>query len=217
MVAKKPREFDPGAFLDASGVPKTVMAYDQGQSIYEQGAASESVMFIKKGEVRLSVTSKRGREVVVAVLGAGAFFGEGALAGQPLRIGSATAHTASAVIVIGKADMKRLLHEEHDLSDGFIAHLLTRNVRIEEDLLDQLFNSAEKRLARTLLLLARYGEEHPPQRLIPMVSQDTLAEMVGTTPSRVTFFMNRFKKLGFISVDGGLTINSSLLSVVLHD
>ncbi len=217
MAAKKPRPFDPEAFLDASGVPKTVLAYQQGQSIYVQGAACEAVMYVKKGEVKLSVISKTGREAIVAILGAGNFFGEGALAGQPVRIGSATAHTASTVIAIDKADMKRLLHEEHVLSDGFIAHLLTRNVRIEEDLIDQLFNSAEKRLARTLLLLARYGEEHRPQRVIPKISQETLAEMVGTTRSRVNFFMNRFKALGFISVDGGLTVNNSLLSVVLHD
>ena len=217
MVPKKSRPFDPEAFLDASGVPKTVSAYEQGQSIYNQGAACDAVMYLKKGEVRLSVISKTGREAIVAILGVGNFFGEGALAGQPVRIGSATAHTPSTVIAIDKAHMKRLLHEEHALSDGFIAHLLTRNVRIEEDLIDQLFNSAEKRLARTLLLLARYGEEHRPQRVIPRISQETLAEMVGTTRSRVNFFMNRFKKLGFISVDGGLTINNSLLSVVLHD
>jgi CRP-like cAMP-binding protein len=153
----------------------------------------------------------------VAILGAGNFFGEGALAGQTVRIGSATAHTPSTIIALDKADMKRLLHEEHAMSDGFITHLLTRNVRIEEDLIDQLFNSAEKRLARTLLLLARFGEEHRSPRVIPRISQETLAEMVGTTRSRVNFFMNRFKKLGFITVDGGLTVNNSLLSVVLHD
>jgi len=217
MGPKKSRPFDPEAFLDASGVSKTVLAYDQGKPIYVQGAACDAVMYLKKGEVKLSVISKTGREAIVAILGAGNFFGEGALAGQPVRIGSATAHTPSTVITIDKADMKRLLHEEHALSDGFIAHLLTRNVRIEEDLIDQLFNSAEKRLARTLLLLARYGEELRPQRVIPKISQQTLAEMVGTTRSRVNFFMNRFKKLGFISVDGGLTVNNSLLSVVLHD
>ena len=217
MAAKKTRPFDPEAFIDASGVARTVLAYGQGQSIYAQGAACEAVMYVKKGEVKLSVVSKTGREAVVAILGAGNFFGEGALAGQPVRIGSATAHTPTTVITIDKSDMKRLLHEEHALSDGFITHLLTRNLRIEEDLIDQLFNSAEKRLARTLLLLARYGEEHRPQRVIPKISQETLAEMVGTTRSRVNFFMNRFKKLGFISVGGGLTVNNSLLSVVLHD
>jgi len=217
MAAKKPRPFDPEAFLDSTGVPKTVLDYAQGQAIYRQGAACDRVMYLKKGEVKLSVISKTGREAIVAILGAGDFFGEGALAGQTLRIGSATAHTPSTVIALDKADMQRLLHEEHALSDGFITHLLTRNVRIEEDLIDQLFNSAEKRLARTLLLLARFGEEHRPQRVIPKISQETLAEMVGTTRSRVNFFMNRFKKLGFITNDGGLTINNSLLSVVLHD
>jgi len=217
MAAKKPRPFDPEAFLDSTGVPKTVLDYAQGQAIYRQGAACDQVMYLKKGEVKLSVISKTGREAIVAILGAGDFFGEGALAGQTLRIGSATAHTPSTIIALDKADMHRLLHEEHALSDGFITHLLTRNVRIEEDLIDQLFNSAEKRLARTLLLLARFGEEHRPQRVIPKISQETLAEMVGTTRSRVNFFMNRFKKLGFITNDGGLTINNSLLSVVLHD
>lgn len=217
MLPRKPRLFDPEAFLDSTGVPKTVLAYAEGATIYRQGSACDKVMYVKKGEVKLSVISKTGREAIVAILGAGNFFGEGALAGQLVRIGSATAHTASTVIAVQKADMKRLLHEEHALSDGFITHLLTRNVRIEEDLIDQLFNSAEKRLARTLLLLARYGEEHRPQRVIPKISQETLAEMVGTTRSRVNFFMNRFKKLGFISVEGGLTVNNSLLSVVLHD
>jgi CRP-like cAMP-binding protein len=217
MAAKTRRRFDPEAFLDASGVPKTVLDYDEGQSIYVQGGTCDTVMYVKKGEVKLSVISKTGREAIVAILGAGNFFGEGALAGQAVRIGSATAHAPSTVIAIEKAKMKRLLHEERAMSDGFIAHLLTRNVRIEEDLIDQLFNSAEKRLARTLLLLARYGEEHRPQRVIPKISQETLAEMVGMTRSRVNFFMKRFKKLGFISVDGGLTVNSSLLTVVLHD
>jgi CRP/FNR family cyclic AMP-dependent transcriptional regulator len=217
MPYKSPTTFEPEAFLDATGVPRTVIAYAAGQPVYSQGGAGDTVMYIKEGEVKLSVISKTGKEAIVAVLDAGNFFGEGALAGQPLRIGSATAHTACTIVAINKADMRRVLHEEHEMSDGFIAHLLTRNVRIEEDLIDQLFNSAEKRLARTLLLLARYGEEHVPQRVIPRISQETLAEMVGTTRSRVNFFMNRFKKLGFISVDGGLTVNNSLLSVVLHD
>lgn len=217
MAPKKHRHFDPAAFLDATGVAQTTGAYAEGQLIYSQGGACDTVMFVKKGEVKLSVVSKTGKEAIVAILGAGNFFGEGALAGQPVRIGNATAHTPSTIVAIDKADMRRLLHEEHALSDGFIAHLLTRNIRIEEDLIDQLFNSAEKRLARTLLLLARYGEEHRPQRVIPKISQETLAEMVGTTRSRVNFFMNRFKTLGFITVDGGLTIHNSLLSVVLHD
>lgn len=217
MPSKKPHPFEPEAFLASSGVSSTVLAYAQGQPIYAQGSDCDTVLFIKSGEVKLSVTSKTGREAIVAVLGAGNFFGEGALAGQPLRIGSATAHSPSTIIAVAKGDMQRLLHKEHALSDGFIAHLLTRNIHIEQDLIDQLFNSAEKRLARALLLLAHYGEEHVPQRVIPKISQETLAEMVGTTRSRVNFFMNRFKRLGFITVDGGLTVNNSLLSVVLHD
>lgn len=217
MVPKTLSHFDPETFLDATGVSKTVVAYGKGQAIYSQGGTCGTVMYIRKGEVKLSVISKTGKEVIVAILGAGKFFGEGALAGQPLRIGNATAHAASTIVAIDKADLHRLLHEQHALSDGFIAHLLTRNIRIEEDLIDQLFNGAEKRLARVLLLLARYGEEHRPQRVIPKISQETLAEMVGTTRSRVNLFMNKFKKLGFITDDGGLTINNSLLSVVLHD
>jgi CRP-like cAMP-binding protein len=217
MPSKTLRPFDPEAFIESTGVPKTMLAYAQGQPIYAQGGASDTVLFIKRGEVKLSVTSKTGREAIVAVLGAGSFFGEGALAGQPLRIGSATAHSPSTIIAVAKRDMQKLLHAEHALSDGFIAHLLTRNIHIEQDLIDQLFNSAERRLARALLLLAHYGEEHVPQRVIPKISQETLARMVGTTRSRVNFFMNRFKKLGFITVDGGLAVNNSLLSVVLHD
>lgn len=217
MPSKRPTGFDAEAFLNTIRASRTVRTYEAGEPIYSQGAASDSVMYIKEGEVKLSVISKTGKEAVVALLDAGNFIGEGALAGQPLRIGSATAQTACVILAIRAADMRRLLHEEHEWSDGFIEHLLTRNVRIEEDLIDQLFNSAEKRLARALLLLARYGEEQTPQRVIPKISQETLAEMVGTTRSRVNFFMNRFRKLGFISVDGGLTVNNSLLSVVLHD
>jgi CRP/FNR family transcriptional regulator, cyclic AMP receptor protein len=217
MGQKPSVQFAPEAFLNATGVSRTELTYEEGQLIYAQGAASDTVLYVKAGEVKLSVISKTGKEAIVAVLGATNFFGEGALAGQPLRIGSATAHTACTIIAVDKADMRRLLHEEHEMSDGFIAHLLIRNVRIEEDLIDQLFNSAEKRLARTLLLLARFGEEFAPQRVIPAISQETLAEMVGTTRSRVNFFLNRFKKLGFISTDDGLTVNNSLLNVVLHD
>jgi CRP/FNR family transcriptional regulator, cyclic AMP receptor protein len=217
MAYKSSIPFDAEVFLDASGVSKTVVTYAAGQPIYSQGGDGDTVLYIKEGEVKLSVISKTGKEAIVAVLGAGNFFGEGALAGQPLRIGSATAHTACTVIALGITDMRQLLHEEHEMSDGFIAHLLLRNARIEEDLIDQLFNSAEKRLARTLLLLARFGEEDIPQRVIPKISQETLAEMVGTTRSRVNFFMNRFKKLGFITTAGGLKVHNALLSVVLHD
>lgn len=217
MQSRHAPAFDAQAFLDSSGVNRAVVSYAALDAIYSQGGVSDTIMYIQKGEVKLSVLSKTGREAIVAILQPGHFFGEGALAGQQLRIGNATAHTDCTVLAIDKADMQRLLHEEHALSDRFIAHLLTRNTRIEEDLIDQLFNSAEKRLARVLLLLARYGELDRPQRVIPKISQETLAEMVGTTRSRVNFFMNRFKKLGFISGDRGLTINSSLLSVVLHD
>ena len=217
MSPKQPRPFDPEALFAATAVPKTVVSYAKGDPIYSQGGPCDTVLFVRSGEVKLSVISKMGKEAIVAILGEGTFFGEGALAGQALRLGNASAHTASTIVAIGKADMHRLLHEEHELSDGFIAHLLTRNIRTEEDLIDQLFNSAEKRLARTLLLLAHYGGQDVPQRVIPKISQETLAEMVGTTRSRVNYFMNRFKKLGFIAVDGGVTINPSLLSVVLHD
>jgi CRP/FNR family transcriptional regulator, cyclic AMP receptor protein len=217
MSPKSPPAFDPEALFTSTSVPKTVMTYEKGDAIYSQGGPCDTVLFVRSGEVKLSVISKLGKEAIVAVLDQGSFFGEGALAGQTLRLGNATAHTASTIVAVAKADMRRLLHEEHELSDGFIAHLLTRNIRTEEDLIDQLFNSAEKRLARTLLLLAHYGGENIPQRVIPKISQETLAEMVGTTRSRVNYFMNRFKKLGFITVNGGLTVNNSLLSVVLHD
>jgi len=217
MSPKRPRPFNPEALFTSTAVPKTVVTYAQGAPIYSQGSPCDTVLFVRTGEVKLSVISKLGKEAIVAILGEGTFFGEGALAGQAVRLGNASAHTASTIVTIGKADMRRLLHEEHELSDGFIAHLLTRNIRTEEDLVDQLFNSAEKRLARTLLLLAHYGGENVPHRVIPKISQETLAEMVGTTRSRVNFFMNRFKKLGFIAVDSGVTINNSLLSVVLHD
>ena len=176
-------------------------------------------MYIRSGGVKLSVLSKSGREAVVAMLGPGDFFGEGCLAGQPLRMGSATAITPTVILLVRKEEMVRLLHTEHAMSDRFISHMLSRNLRIEEDLIDQLFNSSEKRLARALLLLARYGKQDKPARVVPRVSQETLAEMIGTTRSRVNFFLNKFKKLGFIEYDGELPlkVNSSLLSVVLHD
>jgi len=172
---------------------------------------------VQSGGVKLSVLSKTGKEAVVAMLGPGDFFGEGCLAGQTVRMGSATAITPSAILRVEKAQMVRLLHRQHDMSDRFISHMLTRNIRIEEDLIDQLFNSSEKRLARTLLLLARFGEPEVSHRTLPRVSQETLAEMVGTTRSRVNFFMNKFRKLGFIEYNGDLKINNSLLSVVLRD
>jgi CRP/FNR family cyclic AMP-dependent transcriptional regulator len=211
--------FDPQTFLNCGGIAKTVMEYGREETIFTQGDLSTDVMYIQTGGVKLSVLSRSGREAVVAMLGPGDFFGEGCLAGQPVRMGSATAITPSVILLIPKRQMVQLLHDQHAMSDRFISHMLTRNIRIEEDLVDQLFNSSEKRLARTLLLLARYGKPNKPIRLVPKISQETLAEMVGTTRSRVNFFLNKFKKLGFIEYKGELpiAINSSLLSVVLHD
>jgi len=211
--------FNAQAFLDSAGVSKTVISYGRNDLVFTQGEAAGDVLYIQSGGVKLSVISKTGKEAVVAMLGPGDFFGEGCLAGQPLRMGSATAITPSAILRIGKDKMFRLLRKQHAMSDRFLSHMLTRNIRIEEDLIDQLFNSAEKRLARTLLLLARYGGEDQPAKLVPKISQETLAEMIGTTRSRVNFFLNKFKKLGFIEYDGELPlkINSSLLSVLLHD
>jgi CRP-like cAMP-binding protein len=217
-VAKAPA-FNAQAFLDSAGVTKTVAQYGRGETIFRQGDPCEQVMYIQSGGVKLSVVSKIGREAVVAMLGPGDFFGEGCLAGQPVRMGSATAITPSVILLVGKEKMVRLLHKQHAMSDRFISHMLSRNIRIEEDLIDQLFNSSEKRLARTLLLLARYGKQDKPVRVVPTISQETLAEMIGTTRSRVNFFLNKFKKLGFIEYNGEnpVKINSSLLSVILHD
>jgi len=212
-----PTPFDPQAFLDAAGVARTVVTYRKAAAIYSQGDRSNTVMYLQKGEVRLSVRSKAGREAIVAVLGPGDFFGEGALAGQLLRAGSATANVRSTVVAVEKSRMQRVLREQQALSSRFIAHLLTRNRDIEEDLIDQLFNGAEKKLARALLLLARYGEPGRPQRVIPRTSQRTLADMAGIPQSRVKFFMTKFRKLGFVETDSGLAVNDSLLNVVLHD
>jgi CRP-like cAMP-binding protein len=185
--------------------------------MFSQGEPAEDILYIQDGRVMLTVLSKTGREAVIATLGPGEFFGEGCLAGQLVRMGSATAITACTILIIEKEEMVRVLHDEPALSDLFLAHVLSRNIRVEEDLVDQLFNSSEKRLARALLLLARYGKDDPPIRAIPIVSQEILAEMVGTTRSRVNFFMNKFRKLGFIEYNGGIKINKALLSVVLHD
>jgi CRP/FNR family cyclic AMP-dependent transcriptional regulator len=209
--------FDVHTFLDSAGVSRRLVRFARGSTVFAQGALATSVYYIQDGGVKLSVLSSSGKEAVVAMLGPGDFFGEGCLANQPLRMGSATAIVPTTVLRIQKREMMRTLHDQSALSDRFIVHMLARNIRIEEDLVDQLFNSSEKRLARTLLLLARYGEDERPQRLLPKLSQETLAEMVGTTRSRVNFFMNKFRKLGFIRYNGGLKINSSLLSVVLHD
>jgi CRP/FNR family cyclic AMP-dependent transcriptional regulator len=209
--------FSAQAFLDSAGVARRIVEYRQSQKIFSQGDPTNNVLYIQKGEIKLSVVNEVGKEAVVAMLGRGDFFGEGGLAGQPVRMGTATAIAPTTLLVIEKKEMVRLLHAEQAFSDRFIAYMLARNIRIEQDLIDQLFNSSEKRLARTLLLLARYGKEDQPQKMLPKVSQETLAEMIGTTRSRVNFFMNKFKKLGFIKYNGGLHINTSLLSVVLHD
>jgi CRP/FNR family cyclic AMP-dependent transcriptional regulator len=211
--------FNAQAFLDSSGIAKTFVEYARGEAIFTQGDECKDVMYIQSGSVKLSVLSKTGREAVVAMLGPGDFFGEGCLTGQSIRMGSASAMSPSVILLIRKEKMVQLLHKQHAMSDRFIAHMLSRNARIEEDLVDQLFNSSEKRLARTLLLLVRYGKQDKPVRVVPRVSQETLAEMVGTTRSRVNFFLNKFKRLGFIEYDGEapLKVNSSLLSVVLHD
>jgi len=213
---KKPL-FDVQGFLDTAGVSRKVAEFKKKETIFSQGDPAKSVLYIQKGGVRLSVVNETGKEAVVAVLGPGDFFGEGCLAGQPIRIGTASAITATTALIIEKKEMIRVLHAEHEFSDRFITHMLSRNIRVEEDLVDQLFNSSEKRLARTLLLLARYGTQDKPQMVLPKISQEMLAEMVGTTRSRVNFFMNKFRNLGFIKYNGGLQINTSLLSVVLHD
>jgi CRP/FNR family cyclic AMP-dependent transcriptional regulator len=216
---KREAAFNAEAFLKSTGLARKMTRYSRGDTVFSQGDACEHVLYIQAGGIKLSVLSKTGREAVVAMLGPGDFFGEGCLAGQPLRMGTATAITPSTILLVAKDKMVRLLHSEHAMSDRFISHMLARNIRIEEDLIDQLLNSSEKRLARTLLLLARYGSQKEPIRMVPRVSQETLAEMIGTTRSRVNFFLNKFKKLGFIEYEGEmpLKVNSSLLSVVLHD
>jgi len=214
---KKNGAFNAQVFLDSAGLARTIVAYKPTDTIFSQGDLCKDVMYIQKGEVKLSIVSKTGKEAVVAILKPGDFVGEGGLAGQPLRIATATAASPVTLLVISLKEMIRVLHAEHTLSDRFITYMLERNIRIEEDLIDQLFNSSEKRLARTLLLLARYGKQEKPQWDIPKVSQETLAEMIGTTRPRVNFFMNKFRKLGFIKYNGGLHVNDSLLSVVLHD
>jgi CRP-like cAMP-binding protein len=194
-----------------------VSEFKRKEIIFSQGDSGKTVLYVQRGAIRLSVVNERGKEAVVAILGQGDFFGEGCLAGQPLRIATATAVIATTVMSIEKKEMSRVLHAEHEFSDRFIAHMLSRNIRVEEDLVDQLFNSTEKRLARTLLLLARYGKEDEPEKVLPKISQEVLAEMVGTTRSRVNFFMNKFRRLGLIQYNGALEVNSSLLSVVLHE
>jgi CRP-like cAMP-binding protein len=209
--------FNVQVFLDTAGVARKVIEFKKAEVVYSQGDAAKSIMYLQAGGIKLSVVNEVGKEAVVAILEPGDFFGEGCLAGQPVRMGTATAITPSAVLDIEKSEMFKVLHEQHAFSDRFLTFMLARNIRIEEDLIDQLFNSSEKRLARTLLLLARYGKEDRPQGVLPKVSQETLAEMIGTTRSRINFFMNKFRKLGFIKYNGGLQINTSLLTVVLHE
>ena len=216
-VGKSHLPFDVHAFLDSAGVSRRIVRFARGAVVFAQGTPATSVFYIQDGGVKLSVLSATGKEAVVAMLGPGDFFGEGCLAAQPLRMGAATAMVATTLLRIPKREMIRTLHDQSAFSDRFISHMLVRNIRIEEDLVDQLFNSSEKRLARTLLLLARYGKDDAPLAVLPKLSQETLAEMIGTTRSRVNFFMNKFRKLGFIQYNGGLKVNSSLLSVVLHD
>ena len=211
------RAFDAQAFLDSAGVARRVVEYRRSRKIYSQGDPATSVMFLQKGRVKLSVVNETGKEAVVAILGPGDFLGEGCLAGQSICMATAITIAPTAVLVIEKDEMIRTLHEEHEFSDRFIAYMLARNIRVEEDLIDQLFNSTEKRLARALLLLARYGAQGHPQKMLPKVSQEMLAEMIGTTRPQVNFFMNKFRKLGFIQYNGEIHINDSLLSVVLHE
>ncbi len=217
LGTKKSAIFDVQDFLDTAGVARKSAEYPKKAVVYSQGDAGSHVLYIQQGAVKLTVINTTGKEAVVAVLGPDDFFGEGCMAGQAFRMGTATAVTPTTLLVIDKKEMIRVLHAEHAFSDRFIAYMLSRNIRIEEDLVDQLFNSSEKRLARALLLLARYGKEGKPEKIVPNISQEMLAEMVGTTRSRVNFFMNKFRKMGFIRYNGGVHINSSLLSVVLHD
>lgn len=209
--------FDLRTFLDTAGLSRRIEKFRRSEKIYSQGDAAQGVHYMQEGSVRLSVVSEGGKEAVIAILRPGDFFGEGCLAGQPVCMGTATAILPTSILFIEKNEMMRVLHAEHELSDLFISHILSRNIRIEADLVDLLFNSSEKRLARALLLLARYGKEDQPHGVLPKVSQEMLAEMIGTTRSRVNFFMNKFRKLGFLKYNGGLQVNTSLLSVVLHD
>ena len=219
-VSTKSREFDPEALLAVIGEGRKAVLFPKKHTIFAQGDPADAVFYLQTGKVKLAVVSKAGKEATIGILSSKSFFGEGSLAGQALRMGTATAMTDCSVLRIEKKAMMKALHREHALSDMFVAYLLARNIRYEEDLVDQLFNSSEKRLARVLLMLAHFGKEGIPETVVPRISQETLAEMVGTTRSRVSFFMNRFRKLGFIdygSDDGGLQVHSSLLNVVLHD
>jgi len=215
---KKEFNFDPAVFLTQAGLGRTVIDLQKKQIIFSQGDRANTVFYIQRGRIKLSVISPRGKEATIALLGAGSFLGEECIAAaQPVRMATAVAITEGAALKIDRQEMRRALHREHALSDLFVSYLLARNLRVQEDLVDQLFNSSEKRLARILLLLARFGKESAPETVVPKISQEVLAEMVGTTRARVNFFMNRFRKLGFIKYNGELQVHSSLLNVVLHD
>jgi CRP/FNR family transcriptional regulator, cyclic AMP receptor protein len=218
LASKKLKQFDPKTFLSTINGGRKIEAFAKGQTIFAQGDSPDAVFYIKEGKIKLTVVSEIGKEATIGILNEGAFLGEGCLTGQTLRMCSATALTDCSVMRIDKKAMVEVLHREHAFSDMFVAYLLTRNIRYEEDLVDQLFNSSEKRLARVLLLLAHFGKDGKPETVVPKMSQETLAEMVGTTRSRVSFFMNRFRKLGFVDYgESGLQVHSSLLNVVLHD
>ena len=216
-MAKKKQPFDVGRYLATSGVKKTLVSHRKGRIIFSQGEQARSVYYLQSGSVKITVTSPAGKEAVVALLHPGDFFGEGCIAGQPLRVSTAIAIEPTSALAIEKGEMIRVIHEEPEFSDRFVAHMLKRNVRIEEDLVDQLFNSSEKRLARALLLIARYGNNEKPKKIVARISQETLAEMIGTTRSRVSYFMNKFRKLGFIKYNDGIHVHDSLLRVILHD
>jgi CRP/FNR family transcriptional regulator, cyclic AMP receptor protein len=217
MHERSPRPFDPRAFLDGVGDGRSSRIYPTGRTLFAQGEPADAVFYVQRGKVKLSLLSPRGKEAVLAILGADDFLGEGCLAGQPVRMATATAMGPCSVTRVEKAAMIRALSDRPEFAEKFIAHLLSRNIRIEEDLTDQLFNSSEKRLARVLLLLANFGKDGVPEPVIAKLSQQTLADMIGTTRSRVSFFMNKFRRLGFIEYNGGLHVNSSLLNVVLHE
>jgi len=217
MIVNLEQPFDSKTFLGAVGDGRTIQKYRKNSSIFAQGDPADAVFYIQRGEVKLAVVSPRGKEAVIAILNEGFFFGEGCLAGQAVRMASALALTDCSIVRVAKTVMVNVLHAEPEFSETFIAHLLTRNIRIEEDLVDQLFNSSEKRLARVLLLLANFGKESRPEEVIPNISQETLAEMIGTTRSRVSFFLNKFRKLGFIEYNGVIRVHTSLLNVILHD
>ncbi|MBA2486988.1 MAG: Crp/Fnr family transcriptional regulator [Nitrospira sp.] len=217
MARKRSTLFNPTIFLTKVGSGKTILNSRKKDVLFSQGDTADAVFYIQEGKVKLTVVSTKGKEAVVAILKRTDFFGEGCLAGQPLRMGSATALDASTIVRIDKTSMIRVLHDESAFSELFMSHLLSRNARIEADLVDQLFNSSEKRLARVLLLMAHFGKEGKPEPVIAKISQETLAEMVGTTRSRISFFMNKFRKLGFIEYNGGMHVHSSLLNIILHD